>query len=87
MINYALGKQKETKESLDTFLSINIEGSYRTARVFAFLKQTDKTFEYLEKAYQEKLGMWEVKSDLFFKDLHSDPRFINLLKRMNLPVN
>ena len=46
----------------------------------------DRTFELLEKAYAERSGLIEyIKIEDFFEPFHSDPRYIDLLKRMGLP--
>jgi len=45
----------------------------------------DRTFELLEKAYAERSGLIEyIKIEDFFEPFHSDPRYIDLLKRMGL---
>jgi hypothetical protein len=46
----------------------------------------DHTFEWLEKAYAERSGRMEyLKTEDFFEPFHSDPRYIDLLRRMGLP--
>ena len=53
--------------------------------MFAALGQKDKAFEWLEKSYDEHslLLVW-VKVIHDFDTLRSDPRFADLLRRMNL---
>jgi hypothetical protein len=53
--------------------------------VYAFLGEKDQAFEWLEKAYQERTSRppW-IKVDPRFDPLRSDPRFQDLLSRMNL---
>jgi TolB-like protein len=56
-----------------------------TAQIYTALGEKDKAFEWLEKAYEERswyLGF--VKVDRPFDPLRSDPRFVDLLRRMNL---
>jgi tetratricopeptide (TPR) repeat protein len=56
-----------------------------TAQIYTALGEKDKAFEWLEKAYEERswyLGF--VKVDRPFDPLRSDPRFADLLRRMNL---
>ena len=49
------------------------------------LGQSDKAFEWLEKAYEEQdFWMAIIKVDPVLDRLRSDPRFKVLLKRMNL---
>jgi hypothetical protein len=56
------------------------------AAIYAALGNKEKAFEWLEKSYQDHslavgLGM---KSFPGFDPLRSDPRFNDLLRRMNL---
>jgi hypothetical protein len=47
----------------------------------------DHTFEWLEKAYAERPGCMEyIKAEDFLEPFHSDPRYIDLLRRMGLPL-
>ena len=60
---------------------------YTIATVYASLGEKDKAFEYLEKAYQERSSdlPYFLKADLRIDSLRSDPRFQDLLRRMNFP--
>jgi hypothetical protein len=59
---------------------------YDIARWYAGMGDADHTFELLEKAYAERSGPMEsIKSEDFLEPFHSDPRYIDLLKRMGLP--
>ena len=59
---------------------------YEIAVYYALMGDRDHTFEWLEKAYKERSGRLEyVKVEEFFEPFHSDPRYIDLLKRMGLP--
>ena len=57
------------------------------AVVYAGLGNKDKAFEYLEKAYNERSPdlPWFLKADLRMDTLRSDPRFQDLMRRMNFP--
>ena len=56
------------------------------ATVYVGLGEKDQAFEWLEKAYEER-DRWLVflKVDASLDPLRSDPRFQDLLRRMNLP--
>jgi eukaryotic-like serine/threonine-protein kinase len=59
---------------------------YEIARYYALMGDRDHAFEWLEKSYAERSGpLLSIKLDSFFEPLHSDPRYIDLLKRMGLP--
>ena len=56
------------------------------AVVYAGLGENDKVFEWLDKDFQNRnSSMVELRSEVPFVPLRSDPRFKALLKRMNLP--
>ena len=61
--------------------------AYMVATVYASLGDKDKAFEYLEKAYQERSSdlPYFLRADLRIDNLRSDPRFQDLLRRMNFP--
>jgi serine/threonine-protein kinase len=68
------------KESKQTYVA-----PYFTAVKYAALGDREQAFEWLEKAYQER-DTWLVhlKVDPMLDSLRSDPRYANLLARMNL---
>jgi serine/threonine protein kinase/lipopolysaccharide biosynthesis regulator YciM len=87
---YALAGRKTDAQKVLVQLSPLSKQGYVTpksvAAIYAGLGEKDKAFEWLEKAYQERsvgfgLGM---KSFPVFDPLRSDPRFADLLRRMNL---
>ncbi len=56
------------------------------ARYYGLMGDRDHTFEWLEKGYAERAGRMEyVKIEDYLEPFHSDPRYIDLLKRMGLP--
>jgi serine/threonine-protein kinase len=56
------------------------------ATYYALMGDRDHTFEWLEKGYAERSGRMEyIKIEEFLEPFHSDPRYIDLLKRMGLP--
>jgi serine/threonine protein kinase/tetratricopeptide (TPR) repeat protein len=59
---------------------------YEIAVSYGLMGAGDDTFEWLEKAYAERSGRMEyIKVEDAFVPFHSDPRYIDLLKRMGLP--
>ena len=45
----------------------------------------DKAFEWLEKAYKERIQLWNIKVIPDWDPLRDDPRFQDILRRMNFP--
>jgi eukaryotic-like serine/threonine-protein kinase len=58
---------------------------YQIATFYAQMQDREQTFEWLERAYEERSGNMEyVKTEEFFQPFRSDPRYINLLRRMHM---
>jgi len=80
------GKKAEAQKVLDELEEISKRRyvpAARLARIFVGLGEKDKAFESLEKAYQERTN-FSVKANPVYDPLHSDPRFADLVRRMNL---
>jgi hypothetical protein len=59
---------------------------YGIALVHAGLGEKDQAFEWLERAYAERdKGMLFLLVDQTLDPLRSDPRFDDLVRRMNFP--
>jgi len=58
---------------------------YDIAVVYAGLQETDQTFKYLEKAYQDRsfFMLW-LRIDPRFDGIRGDPRYADILRRMRL---
>jgi TolB-like protein/DNA-binding winged helix-turn-helix (wHTH) protein/Flp pilus assembly protein TadD len=59
---------------------------YIIATIYAGLREQDRAFDFLERAYRERsLEMsWHIKADLRIDGLRPDSRFHSLLSRMDL---
>jgi Tfp pilus assembly protein PilF len=58
-----------------------------SARIYTALGEKDKAFEWLQKSYIERSLTAQtggIKADPSFDPLHSDPRYADLLHRINL---
>ncbi len=87
---YALaGRKAEAQKVLDQLSAISKQryvAPKSVATIYADLGEKDRAFEWLEKSYQDRsisAGVG-IKSFPAFDPLRSDPRFADLLRRMNL---
>ncbi|MEP6743034.1 MAG: protein kinase [bacterium] len=85
----ATGKRAEAialiKELEDKYARKEANGQY-VAVVYAGLGEKDRAFEWLEKDLQARNGkLAEIRWQIQFESLRDDPRYKDLLKRMNLP--
>ena len=56
------------------------------ADLYSMLDEKDEAFKWLEKAYEERSSkLTDLKIDPDFDNLHSDPRFSALVKKIGLP--
>jgi TolB-like protein/DNA-binding winged helix-turn-helix (wHTH) protein/thioredoxin-like negative regulator of GroEL len=85
---YGLGQQKESDAALNELITkYHANGAYQIAEVYAFRNRSEEAFEWLDRAYaQRDSGLIGTKVDPLFKSLHSDPRFVAFLKKLNLPT-
>jgi hypothetical protein len=83
----SLGRKKEADATLIELIAKHHEGgAYQIAEVYAFRNQSDKAFEWLDRAYvQRDSGLIGTKVDPPLKSLHKDPRYAAFLKKLNLP--
>ena len=55
------------------------------AKIYAGLGENDEAFAWLEKAFAERESRLEfIKTDPSYDSLHSDPRFNEVLRQLNL---
>lgn len=82
----ALGKRAEALKILDDMKERSKRqyvSSYPLATIHLQLGDKDKALDYLEKAYEERSPTLEnLKTDGQFDVLRSDPRFVELLRRL-----
>ncbi len=93
MIGYTyarIGKIKETQNILKQLEEISTQ-KYVLPTYFAIIHsamhETDKVFEYLEKAYVEKCSdIIALKVDPRYKSVRKDSRFNDMLRKIGLPT-
>jgi len=88
MAYHALGRQQDSNTALtDLIAKHDTDWAYQIAEVYAFRGESDKSFEWLERAYKQRdPGLPSIKTDPLFKSLRHDPRYTALLKKMRLPT-
>jgi hypothetical protein len=58
---------------------------YHMAYVYTGLGEDDRAIDWLERAYEERAGaVYGIRGSFLFTRLRSHPRFVALLRRMNL---
>ena len=86
-VQIALGNKVEAQKILNELRQTadqSENGPLQIAKVYSALGDKDQAIEWLEKAYQRRsFGMFFLKVDADFDNLRSDPRFKELLQRMN----
>ena len=80
----ALGRAAEAEAARDALIAkYEKDWAYNIAYVHAFCGQTDKAFEWLDKAvaYQDA-GLSEIVPQTLFNKIHSDPRWLPFLRKL-----
>jgi TolB-like protein/lipoprotein NlpI len=85
----AVGRQDAAHKILEQLNELSRQRhatAYIFGRIYAALGQKDEAFRWLETAYREH-GEWMIllKTEPQFDCLRSEPRFQDLLRRMNFP--
>ena len=88
LVYHALGREQDSNAALAELIAKHgTDSAYQIAQVYAFRGESDKSFEWLERAYKQRdAGLPEIKTDPLFKNLRHDPRYTELLKKMHLPT-
>jgi eukaryotic-like serine/threonine-protein kinase len=86
---YAMaGKKNDAIRILNELFEFSKQGysvSGDIVLVYYGLRNKEKVFEWLDKAYQERnIGLLSLKAFPFWDEYRSDPRFIALLKKIGL---
>jgi TolB-like protein/Tfp pilus assembly protein PilF len=85
------GKKEKALELLNYYLELSEKefvGPAIIAFIYIGLGEKDKAFEWLEKTYEQREARLDLlKVEPMYDNLRSDPRFQDLLDRMNFPDN
>jgi predicted Zn-dependent protease len=87
---YALsGRRAEAQRTLDELLARSKHShvsNYSLASVYAALGDKGRALDLLEKSFAERSQFFDfIKSDPEMDSLRSEPRFQELVRRMNFP--
>jgi serine/threonine-protein kinase len=82
------GRVDEARDILRRLLELSSRqyvSPYHMAYVLTGLGEYDQAMDWLERAYEEKAGaVYGIKGSFLFLALKSHPRFVSMLKKMNL---
>jgi TolB-like protein/Tfp pilus assembly protein PilF len=83
---HALGREQDSNAALAILIAkYSTGGAYQIAEAYAYRGESDKSFAWLERAYEQRdAGLPEIKTDPLFKNLRHDPRYTEFLKKMRL---
>ena len=91
VLGYSYGLMGRTSEAQNLLAELEkgstpgYLSSFSVALIYVGLGETDRAFEWLEKAYEERSSpLRHLKVDPLFDKLRSDPRFTVILRRMGL---
>jgi tetratricopeptide (TPR) repeat protein len=88
LVYHALGREQDSNASLAELIAKHdTDSAYQIAQVYAYRGESDKSLEWLERAYKQRdSGLPDIKIDPLFKNIRRDARYIELLKKMRLPI-
>ena len=87
IVHHALKENKKADEAIAELIEkYQVDAAYQIAEVYAFRGDSDKAFEWLERAYvQRDSGLVALKGSPLLTTLRKDHRYTALLKKMRLP--
>ncbi len=86
MAEHTLGNAAESQRALDKLIETAADSmGYQIADVYAWRRENDKAFEWLERSYQRHDGgLGYVTYDRYLANLRTDPRYMALLRKLKL---
>ena len=88
LVYHALGREQDSTAALTALIASHSKDQpYQIAEVYAYRGETDKALEWLGRAYENRdSGLIDVKIDPLLTPLRQNPRYIEVLKKMRLPL-
>jgi DNA-binding winged helix-turn-helix (wHTH) protein/tetratricopeptide (TPR) repeat protein len=85
IVYHDLDRATESDSALSQLIARYPDEFYTIAVVYAYRDEPDKAFDWLQRAFEyHDDGLMELKLEPALKKLHGDPRYIALLRRMQL---
>jgi TolB-like protein/Tfp pilus assembly protein PilF len=86
IVHHALGHVEASNQALASLIQDNPENdAFQVAEVHGARAETDSAFEWLERAYaQRDPGLNDISFSPWLRSLHADPRWVPMLRRLNL---
>ncbi len=87
MAEYTLGNARASQQALDALIDqYGVGYGFQIAAIHAWRGENDQAFKWLERAWQQRdAGMARLRYDPTLANLHDDPRFAALVKKMDFP--
>jgi TolB-like protein/Tfp pilus assembly protein PilF len=92
-IGYLYAKNNDTEKAkiflkeLEEMETSNLPLDVEKAIIYTGFEEFDKAFELLNTACDKRLGGLNFIKSKHWRDIHQDPRYFELLKRMDLPLD
>jgi tetratricopeptide (TPR) repeat protein len=88
LVYHALGREQDSDAALDGLIARHgTYTAYQIAQVYAYRGESDKSFEWLERAYKQRdAGLPSFNTEPLFKNMRHDQRYSELLQKMRLPT-
>jgi len=85
---HALGREADSDAALAGLIAKHSQDTaYQIAGIYAYRGQTNKAFEWLDRAYdQHDPGLAEIKTEPLLKNLRHDRRYAEFVKKLGLPA-
>jgi len=85
----ALGRSHEADAALTELINDHQKYmAYQIAEIYADRGDADRAFQWLNRAYEQcDAGMRNLKIDPLLQRIRNDPRYVELLRKMNLPTS
>jgi adenylate cyclase len=82
---HAQHRDADAKAALAVQIKHPTGAEFQIAETYAYFGDLDQAFKWLDAAADRDLGIIWLKNDFLLKDLTGDPRYAQLLRKVNLP--